>query len=400
MGEKTVKNNRFLIFGVCFLAYTSIYIARLNLTAAAPALRELSVLSASQIGLLGSVFSTVYAVGRLLNGQIGDRRPPWVMISLGLLFAGIANLCFSFFPPFIGIFLLWGVNAYAQSMLWSSVLCVIAAIYDGKKAGKMTSYMVTSVAVGNIIGIVLNTWLVTRFGAAYAFIVPGALTLIFAFLVLLVIRKVPFVPAPKKEHISLPKLFCDRQVAASIFPAVMHGVMKDNLSLWMTVFVVDRFGVDLGSSAQFVLFIPLIGFAGRMAYPLVYRLFRYNEHRVSLFSFILCAVCSFVIIIPTVSVTAAVAMLSIIYASVSMINTSFLSIFPMNYKESGNVSSISGMMDFFTYLGAGASGFIYGLVIEKFGYVPMFVSWGVISLLSVGVFLIFFERKRKEKTEA
>ncbi len=395
MKEKTaMKQNRFLIFGICFLAYTSIYIARLNLTAAAPALKELSVLSASQIGLLGSAFSTVYAIGRLLNGQIGDRRPPWFMICLGLLLAGVANLGFSLFPPFIGIFLLWGINAYAQSMLWSSILCVIAAIYDGKQAGKMTSYMVTSVAVGNIIGIVLNTWLVTRFGTAYAFVVPGFLTLIFAFQTLLAIKKVPFTPAPEKEHISLPKLFRDRQVAASIFPTVMHGVMKDNISLWMTVFVVDRFQVDLSKSAMFVLFIPLIGFVGRIAYPVVYRLFRYNEHRVSMFSFGLCAVSAFVIILPAVTVVGATVLLSIIYAAVSMINTSFLSIFPMNYKESGNVSSISGMMDFFTYLGAGVSGFIYGIVIEKFGYVPMFVSWGIISVLSIGVFLIFFERKK------
>jgi sugar phosphate permease len=66
-----------------------------------------------------------------------------------------------------------------------------------------------------------------------------------------------------------------------------------------------------------------------------------------------------------------------------MINTSILSIFPLHYVKTGNVASISGVMDFATYLGGGVASFIYGLVIEYFGYTPMFVSWLVISVISV-----------------
>ena len=40
-------------------------------------------------------------------------------------------------------------------------------------------------------------------------------------------------------------------------------------------------------------------------------------------------------------------------------------------------------MDFATYLGGGISGVIYGVVIKHFGYLPMFVSWAVLSILSV-----------------
>ena len=68
-----------------------------------------------------------------------------------------------------------------------------------------------------------------------------------------------------------------------------------------------------------------------------------------------------------------------------MINTSFLSIYPLRYLESGNVSSVSGVMDFSTYLGAGIASMCYGVVIEYFVYVPMFVSWAVLSVVGIGL---------------
>ena len=95
-----MKKGNSRIFLVCYLAYLFIYVARLNLSMAAPGLKELQVLSMEQIGLLGSAFSVVYACGRLLSGILSDRVAPWKMISAGLLLCGVSNLCFSFFPPF------------------------------------------------------------------------------------------------------------------------------------------------------------------------------------------------------------------------------------------------------------------------------------------------------------
>lgn len=43
-----------------------------------------------------------------------------------------------------------------------------------------------------------------------------------------------------------------------LLPAMVHGVMKDNISLWMTVYVMDQFGVDLNASAYFILLIPAL----------------------------------------------------------------------------------------------------------------------------------------------
>lgn len=386
-----------LIFLILYLAYTSIYVARVNLSVAGPEMIEANLMSTVQLGALGSAFSTIYAVGRLINGGMSDRKPPWLMLTTGLAIAGLSNMLVGFFPPFIGIFLLWAANAYAQSMLWSSVLCVLAAVYDEKEAKKKSSLMVTSVATGNIVSIILNTFLITRLGTRFAFVVPGMLTAILGACVFFATRNVEVPEVPAKKHIPMLALLKDKKLSAMLVPALFHGVMKENISLWMAVYVVDKYKVDLTTSAYYILLIPIIGFIGRTAYPLLYKLCRDNEDNASLVGFVLCVLSSLLLCTDVIAMPAAVLCLSVIYASVSMINTSLLTMLPMHYTRTGNVASVSGIMDFATYLGGGLASLIYGALIKSFGYLPMFVSWVIISVVSISVIIYINKVIRKEE---
>ncbi len=387
--------NKSIIFLICYIAYTSIYVARLNLSIASPELIASNVLNVAQVGFMGSAFSVIFAIGRFINGALSDRVPPYVMISSGLILAGISNIAISFLPPVWGIILFWAVNAFAQSMLWSSVLCIVSTLYDEETAKKKTSYMVTSVATGNIIGIILNTYIITKIGVSFAFIIPGAITLIMSTFIILSSSKIKPVRAEGKKHISIGKLLENKSIRTMFSPAMLHGVMKDNISLFMAVYFVDTFGIDLEKSAYFVLFIPAVGFVGRMIYPFFYKVCKNNEHKVSVFAFISCAVFAVPLCLKGVSPVLAAVCLSMIYAAVSVINTSILSIYPIRFVKTGNVASVSGIMDLATYMGAGLSGFIYGIVIKASGYVPMYISWAVISIVSI-MFLGIIQRQKDE----
>ena len=383
-----------LIFTILYLAYTSIYIARINLSMAGPELINLNLIDTVQLGALGSVFSTLYSFGRLINGGISDRTPPYIMLTTGLAVAGISNLLIGFFPPFIGIFILWTANAYAQSMLWSSVLCVVSSIYEKEVAKKKTSLMVTSVATGNILAIIVSTFLIQKLGVAYAFIIPGLITLILGALVLLSTKKVTPPPVEDKKHLSMVSLLKNKEIRLMLVPALFHGVMKENISLWMAVYVVDTFFVDLSKSSYYILLIPVIGLIGRTVYPLFYKLCKNSGNSVSLVGFLFCVIASVALFFNSIGMVASVLALSVIYASVSVINTTILSIYPMHFIKTGNVASVSGVMDFATYLGGGIASAIYGVVIKNFGYFPMFASWVVISLISI-LFILKIKKSRK-----
>ncbi len=394
-----MQKHRRLIFLIVYLAYTSIYIARINLSMAKPDLEVLGILDTAQLGLLGGLFSTVFAVGRLANGSLSDRTPPYVMLTTGLVLAGASNVLVGLFPPFIGMLLLWGANAFAQSMLWSSVLCVVARLYDVRTAKKKTSLMVTSVATGNILAILLGSLIITYVGVRFAFIIPGILTIVLGALTLLATRHIKPLAADKKEdggeHISLFRLLSSRDVLTMSIPAFLHGVMKDNIPLFMAAFIFDRYALSIDESFYFLLLIPSIGLVGRLLYPLAYKLCGEKENTVSMLGFILCIIASIPLVLGGISAVCDVVLLGVIYTAASMINTSMLSIYPLRYAETGNVASVSGIMDLATYMGAGVTGMIFGFVIASFGYAPMFACFAVISCISILVLLLVDRSRRK-----
>jgi len=389
-----MKSNKTAVFLVCYISYVAIYVARLNLSIASPALIEGGVLTAVQIGFLGSAFSVVYSCGRLLNGWLSDRMAPSLFIFVGLLFTGIANLCVGLLPPYIPFLLLLCLNAIAQSMLWSAMLRTISSAYGKEHADKKVSLLVSSVSAGNVAAIPLNTWLVEQFGVRAAFFLPGTLTLVMCMLSAWILRMAP----TTIQNVQKPKARFrkpDPRLLAAIAPAAFHGVMKENISLWMAVFFTDRFAIDLKSSAWFVMLIPLIGFAGRLLFPFCYKLCRRNEQLLTLISFVLCAGLAAVLCLNLNAPLVAALCLSLIYALVSIINTSLISIFPLRFADSGSVASVSGLMDFITYLGAGISSAIYGVFVADHTYTPMFLSWVVLSALSVPILLWQMKPEKK-----
>jgi len=167
---------KFSFFLLFYLAYAGLYVARLNLSVASPALIAGGHLTEVQLGFIGSAFSVIYACSRLANGVLGDRLAPWLMITLGLVGTGISNILIGILPPYLVILVLWCINAFAQSMLWSSILRSMTGIYAKEEVSKKSSVLTSSVSVGQVMSIFLSSRLISVFGVRAAFIVPGAFT--------------------------------------------------------------------------------------------------------------------------------------------------------------------------------------------------------------------------------
>ena len=388
-----------LVFVLCYVVYISIYAARLNLAQASPELISTGLLTSEQYGFLGSAFFWVYACGRLLNGVIGDRVAPWVMISLGLALTGIANLLIGTLPAYFLILALWCVNAYGQSMLWSSLLRCMTGLYGKETADKKVPILVSSVSVGNIAGIVLCTWMVDTFGIRAAFLAPGIVTALMGVLALLVLRTVPTAPAPAKQSFPVMEFIRDKKIRGMLLPALFHGVIKDNIGTWMALYFVTRYQIDLESSALFVLLIPTVGMVGRLVYPMCYKWSKQRENMISVLSFAACGVLAAVMCLNPGSPWVAAICLSLIYALISIVNTSTLSMFPLRFADKNMVSSVSGVADCFTYLGAGIGSAVYGYWNKGGNFMPMYLSWVVLCVLSIGLLMLLKPFRRELKNE-
>lgn len=375
------RQKQIFLFLISYFAYSAIYIARLNLTIASPVLQAEGIMTVAQIGLMGGVFFLAYSVGQLFNGFLGDIFHPKYMIMSGLFLVTIANLRIGMLPSASAVIFWWCINGFAQSMLWGPLLRTVSGRFSEERRSLVATIFSSSVGAGSILGILLASLAVGRWHVKYAFLLPGILNAA-AFFVILCFFYVPKQKS-KGKRASIGAVFSQPKLWLLLLPAFFHGVLKDNLNLWMAAYFIDAFSIDIEKMSFYVFLIPVLSLGGRMVYPFLYGWCHEKEHLVSIAAFAMSAV----VLVPlclsgTTAVTAAVC-LSIVAAAVSVINTSFLTIYPMRYQQSGNVSTVAGVMDFATYLGAGISSALYGILLESMAYSGMFLSWIVLSVLSV-----------------
>lgn len=419
--QKSLSKRQFFILS--YFAYACTYIARLNLTIASPVMQEQGILTSSQVGAMGGAFFLCYSVGQLLNGFLGDLFPPKRMVTTGLLLTALGNILIGFLPPAGVVLILWGINGFAQSMLWGPLLRALAARFPGNKQAEIASCLVSSVGVGSVLGILIATAAISFQDVRFAFLLPGLIAVLAGGAVFFFFH----VPCPcgrtdrpsgshsasrPGAHRSIRarlsdagfsrrrfSALCSPRLMILLLPAMFHGVLKDNLNLWAASYFADTYSLPLAELSFYVLAIPVLTLLGRLVYPFLLRLCNGREHTVSILALSVTALCLIPLCLGDVAMLPAAVCLSLIAAAISVVNTSFLSVFPTRYAGCGCVSSVVGLMDFATYLGAGISSILYGRLLENSSYTTLFGSWLVLTLLAVLLIIIHNHMKKENSYE-
>ena len=385
-----------LVFLICYLAYSSIYIARLNFSVISENLNSSGALSMLQIGSIGSIFFFVYALSKLLGGRFGDRVSPKKMIITGLALTGLSNVFISISPVFIVIAVMWGVNAFGQSLIWGPMLRCLCSYYSGEKLKLRNMLLVSSVSAGSILGLLIGTWFAAAGNIPMAFLVPGLTVLAMAAASFLLPASPPVQKTPVIKLKDAVMALKQKGFGFLIVPTVAHGLIKDNINVWMVLFVAGEYGIDLVSVSGYILFIPLMGLAGRFLYPLLYRVLKRSDSRVSIFAFSVSIIALIPLILGKAGLAAAIVSLGVVSAMISAVNTHLLSNYPIRFRESGSISYAAGLLDFLSYAGAGLGSVIFGLLVQNYGYTSMFLAWGIIS--AVSIFFLFIQKRKQSIT--
>ncbi|MBP3481021.1 MAG: MFS transporter [Clostridia bacterium] len=395
------RNRGWLCFVLCYLGYMGVYISRNNLSIISPQLKEAGFATEAQLGLLTGLFSLGYAAGKLICGPLGDRFNPKNVAALGVAISGVSNILIGisvwFFPSFPFMLIMWIANSFGQSLVWGPLLRLVSLNFSKERAPFITSMLVTTTATGGIAGILLASG-VSHTDTALGFLVPGAVSLAAAAALLL------FFPGKTRGENSAPSrggiisAFRLKEVQKMLLPAFMQGIIKDNVLNWASLYLAAQFLMDLKSLPFFVLLIPLISFIGRLCYPIFYKICRNDQALVTKLCFAGCIVFCIPLILGVKNEILAILLLVLLSTLGNVMNTSFLSIFPMSMEHTGKVSTIASVMDVVTYSGLGISSAVFGWLINSFGltgYKMMFGVFGLAALL--GLLLLQFTKNTYKK---
>ena len=171
--RRAYEAKRWSAFISVLLGYGLFYTSRMNFSVAKKAMLEEGVMTATQMGLVGSALLFIYSVGKFTNGFLADRCNIARFMSTGLLLSGAANLLLGFNPLF-GIFLLlWGLNGWFQSVGSAPSVVALSHWFARKERGTRYGIWSASHSIGEGLTFVGTSVLVASFGWRWGFWGPG-----------------------------------------------------------------------------------------------------------------------------------------------------------------------------------------------------------------------------------
>ena len=272
------------------VAYSLYYVCRMSLSVVKQPLIDEGVLTAGQLGVIGSALLFVYAVGKFMNGFIADycniRRFMFtglaisaaVNLLMGIL--GIINECVAI-PVGVVFFIfavLWGLNGWMQSMGSAPGVISLSRWFPQSKRGTFYSIFSASPYLGEFISFILTGLIVGAVGWQWGFVVAAVAGVAGAFLILLTVSDTPEskgLPSiqqlsgePVKQVDKMPtrelqkKIFRHPGIWVIALSSAFIYITKYAIAGWGVLFLQKERAFTLEEASQIIAFSAILGVLG------------------------------------------------------------------------------------------------------------------------------------------
>ena len=391
--EKTIK----VLFSLCWLSYVCTYLGRLNYSACLIEIVSAEGWSKGQAGLIATGFFTTYGIGQLVNGYIGDKLSPKVMVSLGLGLSGVINLLFPLMNSTAMIMLLWCMNGFVQSMIWSPLIRLLSEWLPSEKRLKACVNMNGTVPVGTLAVYGLSAVLVYLGNWHLVFYTSGSIMLVMAIAFFMGVSRVEqHLDAPMEEpkikaeytktvetH-SFWKLFFMGAMPLCCIALFMQGMLKDGVTTWIPTFLGENFGLTSAAAILTTTIVPIINLGGVYFASFMNRRYFKNEVLTAMTFFIVGTVALLLLTFSNVdSVVFSLLLLATTTTFMMGINTLFASMMPSYYVKFGICSTVTGILNGAAYAGCAVSSYGNGVIIENFGWNTIMYCWCISAVIGI-----------------
>ena len=403
------------VFITAWITYASLYFGRVNLAVALPSLQAQFGWTKAQAGLIGSAFFWTYAVGQLVNGAFGDRVNARAFITAGLIISALVNLAFGFAGHLAVMALLWGINGYVQSTGWGPMMGVLSRWFDPRKRARVSAFFGPCYVAGHVLSWLLAAKLIAEGNWRIAFWIPAGLLTISSLHWWLRVRNGPVEAGLATGENSRPDsqdsiglwgelrdtfgyLFSHGQLRTIGVACIAMGIIKEGFSFWIPTLLTESMGLAITEVTGYAIFLPIAGALGILISGWIsLRFFRSDELPVMaiLMGLLALAMALYLPVVRLVGQWIIPILLGLIGATVHGANTLIVTSFPLRYTSEGRVSSIAGLFEFSSYVGAVIGGVLAGILVDLGGWGAAFCLWAGAALLGTVIMTSAWARERR-----
>jgi len=276
--RKVYRRKRIILLAALPTGTGIFYLSRLALSAATDPLTKAGVLSNTQIGLMGSLLFVTYAIGRFVNGCLGDHSNVSRFIPTGMLVSGLLTMSCGWMSLPIAFIILWTLHGWFQSMATGPSCTAQAQWFGGKVRGSVYSVFSIGHNIGEALSFLATAAFIVYLGARWGgwrwgFWGPGLTTALSSFVFLFGYQDRPQTYGLPSVIESSPKELLKLQIQAIRFPwlwlvGVSCGLMymtRYGINMWAISYLQRIRGYSLAQAGIFATLNPLVGFGGSLS---------------------------------------------------------------------------------------------------------------------------------------
>ncbi len=398
------KKSNFLIF-LCWAAYTSAYVARLNYNASM--VEILSQLGATKeaAGTVSSFFFFAYGAGQLVNGLLSKRYNTKISVTIALVASCIINLSMTFCSGIETMKYLWFFNGVFQSILWASLIKTLSDNLADNKLSRAVMVMSTTVASGTFTAYglaalfsALNMKWTSIFYVASAIV--GIVAVIWFFGMSSIQKNHNEANATitkERQKLSLTPAFVF-SIVVILISAVANGFIKDGVTTWVPSILKEEFGVPSSLSIIVTLLLPVLSIFGASLVKVLHKKQKNENALNGIFYFAATVLAGLIILTLNLrSVPLTLALFGGVACLMAAINNVITSVVPLYSRDKIDSGLSAGLLNTFCYVGSTLATSLLGRIADTKGWNDVFICilcfTGV--AFAVCLFSVIFKSKKK-----
>ncbi|MBR5439645.1 MAG: MFS transporter [Clostridia bacterium] len=364
------------------------------------------------LGVVSSALFWCYAFGQLINGRLGAIFGYKRFIIFGIIGSAIINVLISFQSSIPIITVLWGLNGFFQSMLWSNGLGVINKWWPKNKRGFSTglatffsgmAQVVTYLTI--LLCLELNpewTW-----RAAFRFPMIPMIVMIIALIFFFYDspEKAGFPPLNDEECNSTYEiqnkgfiypykvLFSEPKVLIFCLISAIAGIGRYGLLTWVPTYFVEKLGITIKEGIFSSILLPFGQACAMFIFPIITdKLLKGKREPMLIIASII--TCAGMIVFPFIKEQALASLMLFVLGVFAMV-TGVIWTIAGDIGGKAYSSTVVGIFDWAVYMGAALQASLFGFVKDNFGWESIFIIIGVLYVILLVLTLI--ARKMKTK---
>ena len=402
------------------LTYMFFYNGRQNINLVLTQMAEGLGSTTAAMGVVSSALFWCYAFGQLINGRLGAFFGYKRFMMFGVAASAVLNVAISFQHSIPVIAVLWGLNGYCQSMVWSNGVGVLNKWWPKSKRGFASGLATAFSGVAQVVTymtILLCMDMNPEWGWRAAFrypMIPMALMLIvFAFLFKTKPEDIGLKPFEEEDQAAAARdaalaaeiekkgylypykvLFSEPKVIVFCLISAIAGVGRYGLLTWVPTYFTESMGLSIKAGIFSSILLPAGQACAMFVFPFITdKVFKGKREPM----LALASIVTFIgmLCFPFIkSQTPASLMLFVV--GVSGMVTGVIWAVAGDMGGRAFSSTIVGVLDWAVYMGAAVQASVFGFVKDTFGWPAIFITIGCLYIIMLVLTLVARKMKMRK----